>query len=177
MSKRNYPFLALLAGIAIASSTAIASAAPVVGGISAGISGSVNAGVNAGGINAGINGGVNAAPSTGQSPVGVPSSVQPPVSMPKAPALTEAGKAAAQRGYQAVVTALTGNSVTIKTSGGVVQTFTLANPAALKLKPGDDVLVAMRKGTLVMMHASSSNVARASVQAPQRKHTGSQSQH
>jgi len=179
MSKRNYSFLALLAGIAL--SSAAASAAPPLGAVGASVNAGVNGGINAGagvggargGINAGIcaQGGITPC-ALPQTPGSLPSSVHAPAVTQKAQTAASDLKAQALRGYRAVVMAVSGNSVTIKTASGVTQTFTLANPAALNLKAGQNVAVGMRNGTLIMTHVVALNKANVSVRRTQHKRTG-----
>jgi hypothetical protein len=189
MSKRNYSFLALLAGIALSSATA--SAAPPLGGVGASVNAGAGAGINAGasvgGMRGGINGslGAQAPGALPQTPGSLPSSVHSPAITQQAQTVTADVKAQALRGYRAVVVAISGNSVTITTAAGVTQTFTLANPSALNLKVGQHVAVGMRNGTLIMTHVVSSNAANVSVRRAQHKRnsasqaqsaTGSQAQ-
>jgi len=178
MSKRNYSFLALLAGIAL--SSAAASAAPPLGAVGASVNAGVNginAGAGVGGARGGINAGIGAQGgitpgALPQTPGSLPSSVHAPAVTQKAQTAASDLKAQALRGYRAVVMAVSGNSVTIKTASGVTQTFTLANPAALNLKAGKNVAVGMRNGTLIMTHVVALNKANVSVRRTQHKRTG-----
>lgn len=181
MSKRNYSFLALLAGIALSSGPAYA--APALGGlgpsVNAGVNAGVSAGVGIGGVRGGINGGINSGAAPGalpQIPANIPPVGQPSNVVQKTQNVGSDVKAQAMRGYRAVVMAVSGNAVTIKTFSGVTQTFTVANPAALHLKTGQTVEVGMRNGTLIMTHADSSNTANVSAHRNQHKQTSGQLQ-